>query len=158
MNDDFISGVIEGFYGQPWSRAERLQLFGWMRDGKLNTYLYAPKDDLKLRARWREPYTAEELDSLRELVGSAMAHGIDFTYALSPGLDITYSLGRDADAITARFQQLINIGVKSFALLFDDIPDRLREEDRFAFSSFAEAHAHVANHVDFWLRERWSVE
>src|SRR6476659_1109249 len=102
MNGDFISGVIEGFYGQPWSRAERVQLFGWMRDWKLNTYLYAPKDDLKLRAQWREPYTAAELDSLRELIGSAIAHRIEFVYALSPGLDLSYSSSRDVESITCR--------------------------------------------------------
>src|ERR1051325_373837 len=107
MNGDFISGVIEGVYGQPWSRAERLELFGWMRDAKLNTYLYAPKDDLKLRARWREPYTADELNALRELIGACIAHGIEFTFALSPGLDICYSSSNEIEAITRRFQQLI---------------------------------------------------
>src|ERR1043165_8475488 len=108
MVENFISGVIEGVYGQPWSRAERVQLFGWMRDGKLNTYLYAPKDDLKLRARWRDSYTASELDSLRELIGSTIAHGIEFVYALSPGLDICYSSSSDSDTIIRRFQQLID--------------------------------------------------
>ena len=151
MDENFISGVIEGFYGQPWSRAERIELFGWMRNGKLNTYVYAPKDDLKLRARWRDPYTPDELNSLRELIGSCIAHGIEFTYALSPGLDICYSSSSETGAIERRFQQLIDIGAKSFALLFDDIPDRLRPEDARAFASFAEAQAHVANHIAFWL-------
>jgi protein O-GlcNAcase/histone acetyltransferase len=158
MNGDFISGVIEGFYGQPWSRAERLQLFGWMRDGKLNTYLYAPKDDLKLRARWREPYTAAELDTLRELIGACIAHNIDFTYALSPGLDISYSSSTDLRAIEARFQQLIDLGAKNFALLFDDIPDRMRPEDARAFGSFAEGQAHVTNHIYTWLSERYAAK
>ena len=53
MSAEFLSGVIEGFYGQPWSRPERLELFDWMEIAHLNSYLYAPKDDLKLRARWR---------------------------------------------------------------------------------------------------------
>ena len=48
---DFLAGVIEGFYGAPWTRAERFALFDWMVAWKLNTYLYAPKDDLKHRAR-----------------------------------------------------------------------------------------------------------
>src|SRR3954463_12138618 len=135
MNDGFISGVIEGFYGQPWSRAERIELFGWMRDGKLNTYFYAPKDDLKLRAHWREPYTPDELNSLRELIGACIAHGIEFTYALSPGLDISYFSRTDLDTIQSRFQQMLDLGVKHFALLFDDIPDRLRDEDARAFGS-----------------------
>jgi protein O-GlcNAcase/histone acetyltransferase len=157
MNGDFISGVIEGFYGQPWSRAERVELFGWVRDAKLNTYLYAPKDDLKLRARWREPYTADELNGLRELIGASIAHGIEFTFALSPGLDICYSSSNEIEAITRRFQQLIDIGVKSFGLLFDDIPDRMRPEDSRAFPSFAEAQAHVTNDTYCWLSERYTA-
>jgi protein O-GlcNAcase / histone acetyltransferase len=46
---DFLAGVIEGFYGEPWSLAERFELFEWMADWGLNTYLYALKDDLKQR-------------------------------------------------------------------------------------------------------------
>src|SRR2546428_9329840 len=47
----FLAGVIEGFYGQPWSQPERLELFDWMAAWGLNCYLYAPKDDLKQRDR-----------------------------------------------------------------------------------------------------------
>src|ERR1051325_7910907 len=88
------------------------------------------------------------------MIGSCIAHGIEFTYALSPGLDICYSSSIETEAIERRFQQLIDIGAKSFALLFDDIPDRMRPEDARAFGSFAEAQAHVANHIAFWLSDR----
>ncbi|MCH7764792.1 MAG: beta-N-acetylglucosaminidase domain-containing protein [Candidatus Marinimicrobia bacterium] len=46
-NSDFICGTLEGFYGRPWETTERRQLFQWMHewDG-MNTYMYAPKDDL----------------------------------------------------------------------------------------------------------------
>ena len=54
QTDGFLAGVIEGFYGQPWTGAERIQLFTWMATWGLNTYFYAPKDDLKHRALWRE--------------------------------------------------------------------------------------------------------
>ena len=74
MNEDFLSGVIEGFYGQPWSRLERLELFDWMEIAHLNAYLYAPKDDLKLRARWREPYSADEIASEAKLLGDWLDH------------------------------------------------------------------------------------
>ena len=57
---EFLAGVIEGFYGQPWSMAERVELVGWMSMWWLNTYLYAPKDDLKHRILWREPYSQTE--------------------------------------------------------------------------------------------------
>jgi len=52
----FLSGVIEGFYGPPWTPAERHQLWDWMVRSGLNTYFYGPKDDLHQRAIWRQSY------------------------------------------------------------------------------------------------------
>ena len=60
LQSSFLSGVIEGFYGQPWTASERLQLFDWMVAWGLGTYFYAPKDDLHHRALWREPYSADQ--------------------------------------------------------------------------------------------------
>jgi len=45
--NDFFAGVIEGFYGTPWSMYERMELLEWMKAWKMNTYLYAPKDVLR---------------------------------------------------------------------------------------------------------------
>jgi protein O-GlcNAcase/histone acetyltransferase len=156
MSATFLSGVIEGFYGQPWSRAERFELFDWMEISHLNTYLYAPKDDLKLRARWREPYSTDELIALRELVDATIAKGINFIFALSPGLDIRYSSAPDLESIQQRFQQMLDLGIRGFALLFDDIPDSMHAEDRDTFASFAEAQAHVTNKIYFCLRNQYA--
>jgi hypothetical protein len=57
---EFLSGVIEGFYGKPWTPAERIELFGSMARWGLNTHFYAPKDHLHHRALWREPYGAAD--------------------------------------------------------------------------------------------------
>jgi len=154
MNTDFLSGVIEGFYGQPWSRGERLELFDWLEISHLNAYLYAPKDDLKLRARWREPYITDEVAALRELVDIADVKGAEFIYALSPGLDITYSNQGDIDKIKSRFDQILDAGATNFALLFDDIPDTMHAEDIARFQNFASAHAHVANEIFRFLQQR----
>src|SRR5262245_56179964 len=88
---DFLSGVIEGFYGKPWSRAERFELFDWLSKWGLNTYLYAPKDDLKHRALWRSLYTEGELAELREVIAECGKRKIRFIFAIGPGLDIRYS-------------------------------------------------------------------
>ena len=72
----FLSGVIEGFYGPPWSPAERRALFQRLKEGGCNTYVYAPKDDLKHRARWREPYAPAEAETLRETFAAARARGL----------------------------------------------------------------------------------
>ncbi|KAM7377501.1 hypothetical protein PAMA_014012 [Pampus argenteus] len=58
----FLCGVVEGFYGRPWSMDQRKVLFQWMQGWGLNTYLYGPKDDLKHRLLWREVYSPEEED------------------------------------------------------------------------------------------------
>src|SRR5436190_22271494 len=118
---DLLTGVIEGFYGQPWTQAERLTLFNWMAAWGLNTYLYAPKDDLKHRALWRESDFESEAESLGALIQASKSHGIRFIYAHSPGLDIRYSNEADLDHLKKRFQQMMTMGCQDFALLFDDI-------------------------------------
>ncbi len=153
-NADFLAGVIEGFYGRPWSQAERFELFGWMADWGLNTYLYAPKDDLKHRAVWRELYTETEAAALRELIANCKSRNLRFVYALSPGLDIRYSRERDQKGLRSRFAQMLALGCEHFALLFDDIPDQMLAEDRKRFGSFASAQCHVANALFKWVRER----
>ena len=50
-------GFIEGYYGNPWSTEDRVNLMGWGGYYKLNAYVYAPKDDPKHNAKWRELYT-----------------------------------------------------------------------------------------------------
>jgi protein O-GlcNAcase/histone acetyltransferase len=151
---DFLAGVIEGFYGQPWSQAERFELFDWMVGWGLNTYLYAPKDDLKHRAIWRELYTASEAATLGEVIRACKQRGLRFIYALSPGLDIRYSDEADLTHLKKRFDQMLALECQHFALLFDDIPDRMTAEDLKARSSFASAQSQVANALFRWTRER----
>lgn len=151
---DFLAGVIEGFYGRPWTQAERLELFDWMAAWGLNTYLYAPKDDLKQRALWREPYQVTEADRLGEVIRACRQRGLRFFYALSPGLDIRYSSEADLESLRRRFEQMLALGGGDFALLFDDIPDRLDEQDIRRWGSLAAAQAHIANTLFQWVRER----
>ena len=64
-------GVIEGFYGNPWSHTDRLRQFEFYGQNKLNTYVYGPKDDPYHRARWRVPYPEKEASQLKELIVAA---------------------------------------------------------------------------------------
>src|SRR6266540_2849529 len=107
---DFLAGVIEGFYGPPWNEEERFELFDLMAAWGLDTYLYAPKDDLKHRAAWRESYPAEEMASLDRLIHRCQARRIRFIYALSPGLDIRYSEAGELECLQKRFEQMLASG------------------------------------------------
>ncbi|MET7730590.1 beta-N-acetylglucosaminidase domain-containing protein [Streptomyces sp. NPDC005402] len=112
---------MEGFYGTPWTQAERLAQLDFYGRTKQNVYVYSPKDDDYLRARWRDEYPAAELARLTELVDRAATNHVRFTYALSPGLSVCYSAGADVKALTAKFDSLYAIGVRSFAIPLDDI-------------------------------------
>jgi protein O-GlcNAcase/histone acetyltransferase len=142
-----FKGVIEGFYGRDWQRAERLMVFDWMAEAGMNGYIYGPKDDVHIRARWRTPYDASQLQSLADLKSAAEARGLHFLMALAPSLDIIYSSPSDRAALAARLEQALSIGVADIVLLFDDIPSVLPEADRPHFTSFAAAQADVANAV-----------
>ena len=150
----FLAGAIEGFYGRPWSTPERIELFDWMADFGLNTYLYAPKDDLKHRTLWRESYSPEEADALAATIRDCAARGLRFIYALSPGLDIRFGSDHDRMCLRARLEQMLALGSEHFALLFDDIPDRMHAEDSARWGSFASAQCDVTNAVSRWVREQ----
>ena len=116
-----IRGGIEGFYGIPWSHQARLDQFTFYGRHKMNTYIYTPKDDLLLRAKWRTLYSGDDLARMKELVEGANANHVDFTFALSPGNDICYSSDADFKATIAKFDQLRSLGVRSFYIALDDI-------------------------------------
>ena len=152
LSNGLICGVVEGFYGRPWNARQRHQLFGWLRSGCMNTYVYAPKADLKHRNRWRELYDEVECAELGALVRDCHQHGLRFVFGLSPGLDICFSSQPDFQALVNKLAQLIGLGCKDFALLFDDIPSDLPGSDAAAFGSLAEAHCDLANRVAESLR------
>lgn len=117
-----VLGVIEGFYGPPWTAAQRERLFLRMQTWGMETYLYAPKDDPWHRQRWREPYPPEHAQALADLTAAARHRDVRVVYALSPGLDLDWDAPDDRRALTDKFTQVAALGVTDFALLFDDIP------------------------------------
>ncbi|GAB7030171.1 beta-N-acetylglucosaminidase domain-containing protein [Streptomyces platensis] len=147
-------GVIEGFYGTPWSHRARLDQLDFYGAHKLNTYVYSPKDDAYLREKWRDPYPTDRLGQLKELVDRARARHVDFTYALSPGLSVCYSSDTDLKALTAKFQTLWDIGVRDFAVPLDDISythwNCAADQERFGTGGGAAgaAQAHLLNRVN----------
>ena len=126
--------MIEGFYGAPWSHAERLDLLGFCGREGLDAWVHAPKDDPYHRRLWREPYPDDELARLGELARAAEGAGVELAYALAPGLDVCYSLEADFEAALAKCEQVRSAGVRSFQLLWDDIEHTLRcaaDEERY---------------------------
>ncbi|MFF1839742.1 beta-N-acetylglucosaminidase domain-containing protein [Streptomyces sp. NPDC058231] len=116
-----LRGVIEGFYGTPWSHEARLDQLDYYGEHKMNIYVYSPKDDAYLREKWRDAYPADQLAQIKELTDRAARRHVEFTYALSPGLSVCYSSDADAKALVDKFQTIWDIGVRTFAVPLDDI-------------------------------------
>lgn len=122
-----LRGIVEGFYGTPWQQADRLDMLAFCGQHSLNAYIYAPKDDPYHRAKWREPYPEAKMQELAELIKAAKAQDVRFIFAVSPGLDIHfYGLKgyQDRLAMERKLQAMYDLGVRDFAIFFDDIKDK----------------------------------
>lgn len=141
-------GVVEGFYGNPWTHNERLDMIRFMGDVGMNTYFYAPKDDPYHRRNWRESYTGEHLERFQELVRVASDADIRLYYAISPGLSIRYSDPADYIALREKLFSMNVLGVEHFALFLDDVPEYLQHDaDRSVYANLAEAHVSLINQL-----------
>lgn len=113
-------GVVEGFYGTPWSHSARLSQLDFYGRNKMNVYIYGPKDDPYHRDRWRVPYPEAEAKRIQELNEYAKKCGVNFYWAIHPGVDIKWT-AEDRDALLAKFEKMYELGIRSFAVFFDDI-------------------------------------
>lgn len=122
-------GVIEGYYGRPWNWSDRYSFVRFLAEYKLNTFIYAPKADAKLRHDWREPWTDSELDRLHELARTASEVGVSFGVGfspigvvdLSPADSLTQS--KDSESLAVKLRQIASLNVQTLCLLFDDVPE-----------------------------------
>ncbi|CAL8078534.1 unnamed protein product [Calicophoron daubneyi] len=150
-DNDFLTGVVEGFYGRPWTYPQRKELFRRMNHMGMNAYLYAPKDDIKHRQSWRDLYTPEEEQELKSLITESTDAGVLFIFAISPGLDLIFSSAKEVEILKKKVDQVSKLGCRAFALLFDDIEPRLCPADREVFTSSARAQVVIANEIYDYL-------
>lgn len=139
-------GAVEGYYGPPLSPEQRLDLVAWLGPHGFDAYVYAPKDDPFHRGRWREPYPDEQMAHFAELVERGRAAGVEVGFAISPGLD--WRPGADEDALVAKLTSFADLGARTLAVAFDDVPPGGADLGR----AHGRAVAAAANAVDArWL-------
>ena len=114
-------GVVEGFYGTPWSHEVRLSLIDFYGKFKMNSYLYGPKDDpYHSCPNWRLPYPEKEAGNIKELIDACNRNYVDFVWAIHPGQDIKWN-EEDYNNLVNKFNLMYDLGVRHFAIFFDDI-------------------------------------
>ncbi|MGU8582148.1 beta-N-acetylglucosaminidase domain-containing protein [Clostridium perfringens] len=115
-------GFIEGFYGVPWSHEDRMNLMKDTSEYKMNTYIYAPKDDPYHRLSWKELYPEQEAKQIAELAKAGAENNFNFCWTIHPGATLQFT-DEDFDALINKFEQLYSLGVRQFGVLFDDTDD-----------------------------------
>ncbi len=147
-------GYIEGFYGKTWSNEKRVSVMQLMAKYGMNTFYYAPKDDIYHREKWRELYPENELNELKNLFDFATENQLDFAWNIGPGLTYKYTSEENFDCLIAKIKSIYDIGVRTFGLLLDDIPWEFQyEEDKAQFDGIVDAHIYLINKTYKALKE-----
>jgi hyaluronoglucosaminidase len=114
-------GVIEGYYGRPWSWDMREEQARFLAGHGYRSYIYAPKGDAFLRKRWREDHPVQEADRLARMAAACGEIGVGFGVGLSP-YEAWSDFGQETKAVLARKLAFFDAaGVTELALLFDDM-------------------------------------
>lgn len=127
-------GVVEGYYGAPWSFESRCSIFRFMGRNKLNTYIYAPKDDPYHHGRGCYlPYPPLKAAELRDLVKYARQNHVRFVWAIHPANTVNWADNNgkpQLDALCNKLQQMYDLGVRDFGVLVDDSSGEIGKASR----------------------------
>lgn len=150
--DVLYRGYVEGFYGTPWTFKDRTSLFEDTSLYKMNTYVYAPKDDPYHRASWRELYPEDKAEEIRQLVQTAKDNNMIFCWTIHPGADYDYTTDSDGDGVVDDFAKLLtkvdqvyDLGVRQFGIFYDDLDNSVADGTK---------HANTLNAVYEHLKEK----
>lgn len=117
----FHTGIIEGFFGKPWSWQERAGYAGFLEDIGFGFYIYAPKAEARLRRDWREDLPTATVAALRDTAAAYRAAGLSFGIGLSP-FEIYLDAEEAAQAdLQRKIAQLNEIDPDILCILFDDM-------------------------------------
>lgn len=114
-------GLIEGFFGRPWSWRERAEAITFLAPHGYRFYLYAPKADAFLRRKWHAPHPDAEMDALGRLAAHCRKHGVRFGIGLTP-FELHLAEGRDwQEPLARKLAHLDALRPDDLAILFDDM-------------------------------------
>jgi hypothetical protein len=114
-------GIVEGFFGKPWSWPERRDVLRALQPHGYRFYLYAPKADAFLRRRWQEPHPETVQADIAEFASFCRDLGVRFGIGLTPFELHLASGGEWRTMMRAKLDSLAAIGVDDLAILFDDM-------------------------------------
>ena len=153
-------GIIEGYYGPPWTFEERMEIMDFMLKKRLNVYIYGPKSDPWHREKWSDLYPGEWIKSFQALNEKARINHIDTYYTISPGYikegeyAFDYTDEDDFLRLFKKMDQMQEAGFTHFGLLMDDIDFELDDKNKAKFKRPGIAHAYICNRLFDYLKEK----
>ena len=126
-------GIIEGYYGVPYSSEVSQDLFRFMARYKMNTYMYGAKSDPYHSQKWADAYptsiTSEQKKlgyltqrMLKDITKTAHQCKVNFVWAIHPGSAFTNSSNTTVvSKIMTKFQNMYRLGVRQFGICVDDV-------------------------------------
>ncbi len=127
-------GVVEGYYGAPWSFEARCSIFRFMGRNKMNTYIYAPKDDPYHHGHGcYKPYPTQKAAELKDLVRYAHQNHVRFVWAIHPANTVNWADNggkKQLNALCDKLKQMYDLGVRDFGVLVDDSSGEIGKAER----------------------------
>ena len=116
-------GVIEGFFGPPWSWENRAHYAAFLKRHDFRFYLFAPKRCEDLRLQWDRPWPRDEWTQLEKLRTTYRDAGIAFGVGLSPFALYCDFNAQARRALAKKIRQLNTLELDILGIFFDDMPE-----------------------------------
>lgn len=124
-------GIIEGFYGKPYSSEVRKDLLRFMMRNKMNCYVYGPKSDPYHSGKWSEPYPTTltenqktsgfvDQQALKDFTDVSHETKVSVVWAIHPGNSLLND-NNVVSKIMGKFENMYNLGFRQFAVFCDDV-------------------------------------
>lgn len=156
-------GIVEGYYGTPYSVESLLSLMEFFKEFKLNTFIYGPKADPYHAGYWQEDYPVsisdEERqkgyltqDDMRRISEKAAECNVNFVWAIHPAMEnaIDFSspsaMDPGIEKIMEKFGKMYDLGVRGFGVFIDDI----------AYAPSAQMTAYLPEQLYAKLKEKYN--
>jgi hyaluronoglucosaminidase len=117
----FSRGIIEGFFGRPWSWQTRQDYASFLKQNNYQYYIYAPKADRYLRRQWAEPWPELDYTNLQQLGQVYQQTQVDWGIGITP-FEIHHNFDDHTKALLdAKIRSINELQPNILAILFDDM-------------------------------------
>jgi hypothetical protein len=146
-----IAGVLEGFYGTPWTWEQRRSVMERCIPAGLPWYAWAPKSDPLHREQWRKPFSTEYLSGFADLL---TLDGLKLCISMAPGLDAAdfgINFADDLAALVAKLEPVVALvesngsHIPLVMIALDDLGPEVTDPAR---------HARVVSALSEWFGDR----